>query len=189
MQDSKFKTDEEIVLISIKDNKYFALLVQRYENKIARYIYRLCGCSQEDIEDIIQEVFINIYRNLNDFDSNLKFSSWVYRIAHNQAISHYRKTKSRPKTVQIDTDFTDSGAQFISLAKDLDSKLNRIKISEVLRAMDNKYKEVLILKYFEEKEYLEISDILKKPVGSVATLLSRAKNNFKKTAEKMNVEF
>ena len=73
------KTDEELVILSLENQNIFAYLINRYQKKIARYIKRISGLSDDDIEDVLQDVFIKTYRNLNAFDSNLKFSSWLYR--------------------------------------------------------------------------------------------------------------
>jgi RNA polymerase sigma-70 factor, ECF subfamily len=178
------KTDEELVALTLKNQDYYACLVSRYETKIMRYILRISSFSKEDAEDVLQEVFIKVYRNLNDFDQNLKFSSWIYRIAHNEVISHYRKMKSRPTLVITEADeWLKTIAGNDDLEKDLDRKLTTEEIKNVLSRMDIKYREVLALRYLEEKDYREISDILEKPMGTVATLINRAKKQFKEESE------
>ncbi len=183
------KSDEELVRQSIQDSHNFTLLIERYEDKLSRYIYRLCGCRNEDIEDLLQDIFIKIYRNLNGFDQSLKFSSWLYRIAHNEVISHYRKLKSRPIDVELIPDINYRDDKSDDFIRNLDSSLNKEKISEILVKMDIKYKEVLVLKYFEDLEYSEISDIIKKPIGTVATLLNRAKKQFRDKANELKIKF
>jgi len=183
------RSDSEIVALSLRDSNYFAVLIERYEKNFFRYITRLCACSREDIEDLIQEIFIKIYRNLNDFDPKLKFSSWAYRIAHNEVISRYRKIRTRPQTVNLDPDLTISDRTKDDLVTFFDRNLNKAKIFDILAMLDLKYKEVLILRFFEEKSYEEISDILRKSPGTVATLLNRAKKQFKEKTNKLNIEF
>lgn len=183
------KNDCEIVALSLKNSDYFAILIERYEKKFFHYIGRLCNSSKEDIEDLIQEIFIKIYRNLNDFDTSLKFSSWAYRIAHNEVISHYRKIKARPQLVDLKPDLIISDKIKDDFATFLDKSLNKKKILEILVTLDIKYKEVLVLRFFEEKSYDEISDILRKPPGTIATLLNRAKKQFKEKANKLKIEF
>lgn len=183
------KTDNEIITLSIKDSSCFAILIERYEKKFSRYIARLCACSKEDIEDLVQEIFIKIYRNMNDFDIKLKFSSWAYRIAHNEVISYYRKIRARPRPVNLEPDLVILDKTKDDFSAFLDRNLNKEKILEILEMLDFKYKEVLILRFFEEKSYEEISDILRKPPGTVATLLSRAKNQFKEKVNKLKIEF
>lgn len=180
------KTDEELASLVIEDQAVFLHIMQRYQTKLLFYIKRISGLSNEEAEDVLQDVFIKVYQNINDFDADLKFSSWIYRIAHNQAISNFRKIQARPQNAGIDMD-DDS---LIGLAADLDieNEINnqflRKNISQVLNNLDKKYQEVLVLKFFEEKDYKEISDILKKPMGTVASLMNRAKQKFREEYEK-----
>lgn len=172
------KTDEELVALSLKDQKYFLYLITRYESKLIRYIRRISSATKEDAEDILQEVFIKVYQNLNDFDLSLKFSSWIYRICHNQVISNYRKIKpvvlnEFPENIPSDSD----------LIREMDLKDMKKDVRRVLAELDIKYREVLILKFLEDKTYQEMSDILKKPMGTIATLINRAKKEFKEKYE------
>lgn len=176
------KSDEELVKLTLKEKNNYQYLMQRYEAKLMRYIIRLSGARKEDAEDILQNVFLKTYRNLNDFDKSLKFSSWIYRIAHNETVTHLRKFDSRPKTIDPETSSiimnltgTDS-----DIEKELDKKYDSEKITEIINRLSEKYRDVLILKYIEDKDYREISDILKKPPGTVATLLKRAKEQLRK---------
>jgi len=175
--DCEHKTDAELVKLTLKDADWYGCLAQRYEGRLARYIGRISGASKEDIEDLLQEVFLAVYRNLNDFDPKLKFSSWVYRITHNKVISHYRKTQARPQIID-----GEEGEKLLAIVKDesnvheeVSSKITGESVHGLLVKLDKKYQEVLVLKYLEEKDYNEISDILKKSVGTVGTLLNRAK--------------
>lgn len=172
-------SDEELVAMTLDDKSYFGLLVDRYQAKLTRYIMRLGIYDLEDQLDVLQEIFLKAYRNLNSFDSDFKFSSWIYRIAHNEAISWYRKKNVRPEGHLVA-----DGDEIVTLlsnnkedAQDVvfDKKINAEAVNEALLKIDRKYREVLILRFFEHKEYDEISDILKIPVGSVGTLLHRGK--------------
>ena len=184
------KTDEELVALTIKDQDFFSCLVDRYSEKLTRYIMRISASTREDAEDLLQEIFVKAYRNLNDFDLNLKFSSWIYRIAHNQVISHWRKTKTRPQVIKFETD--EDFLKFIAdegdLALDTERKFAGEEVRRMLDKLDGKYKEVLVLKFLEQKDYKEISDILRKPLGTVATLINRAKKHLRKIIEKNNPE-
>ena len=187
------KSDLELVQLSLENKENFYYLIKRYEHKIFCYISRLTNVSQEESEDILQDIFIKVYRNLNGFNQNFKFSSWIYRIAHNEIINHYHKNKSRLEMVSLNLDNNDvyNLDKSISDTDDvynyLISKENADKIREVLAKLPNKYREVLILHYLDEKKYDEISDILCKPPGTVATLINRAKSKFKKIAKIHNL--
>ncbi|MDD5463537.1 MAG: sigma-70 family RNA polymerase sigma factor [Candidatus Moranbacteria bacterium] len=180
------KTDEQLVALTLKDENFYAILIERYEEKLTRYILRISGGSKEDVEDTLQDVFISAYKNLNDFDPDLKFSSWIYRIAHNKVISHFRKITARPKTVTYEGDgqLLNILASDLDIARDLERKYTGEEVRNILEELDEKYKEVLVLKFLEEKDYKEISDILEKPMGTVATLINRAKKQFKEKSLK-----
>lgn len=173
-------SDEELVKRTLENQENFSYLINRYELKLGRYIRRISGLDKEDIEDLLQDVFIKAYQNLNNFDQNLKFSSWIYRITHNEVISQWRKRKARPENVywEVDNILENITADF-DISSDIDHDLLRKSLDKIFNKMDIKYREVLILKFIEEKNYQEISDILKKPMGTVATLINRAKKQFK----------
>ncbi|MFA4871943.1 MAG: sigma-70 family RNA polymerase sigma factor [Patescibacteria group bacterium] len=184
------KTDEELVVLALKDQGYFLYIMKRYTHRLLGYIIRMSGLSEEDAEDLLQDVFIKVYRNLNNFDQTQKFSSWIYSIARHQAISNFRKLKSRPKSVTWDNDdeFLKNISSDFSLETELDGNLNQEMIEQVLNALDYKYKEVLALKFIEGRDYKEIADIIKKPMGTVATLINRAKRKFKEEFKKQNIK-
>ena len=140
---------------------------------------KLTSLDEEDLKDVLQDVFIKIYKNLNNFDSSLKFSSWAYRIAHNQAISNYRKLKARPQVVAL----ADNDTLLSLLASDSTNSGTRAdqhylqeNIGRVLQRLQPKYREVLVLRFLADKDYQEIADILQKPLGTVGTILNSAKN-------------
>lgn len=172
-------TDAEVVARTLGDTSAFTLLVVRYEEKLLRYVRRLGIRNAEDSEDVLQEIFIKVYKNLNAFDSSLSFSSWIYRIAHNEAISFYRKQTVRPEGHQL-SDSTDVLTWLPEETTDsaerlFDVKVNALVVKKALADLDPKYRDAIILRYFEHKEYDEISDILKIPIGSVGTLIHRGK--------------
>lgn len=171
-------SDEALVSSTLTNSNDFGVLIERYEKKIQRYIYRLGIRNFEDQQDVLQEIFIKAYRNLNSFDTSLTFSSWLYRIAHNEAISWYRKHTSRPEGhLLADSDeilgiiaSKEEGPDLI-----FDQNLNADAVTKALTKIEDKYREVLVLRYFEHMEYNEISDILRIPPGSVGTLIHRGK--------------
>jgi len=173
-------SDEELVKMTLQDKSFFGDLVDRYESKLKRYIARLGVKNPDDQLDVLQEIFLKTYKNLNGFDTSLRFSSWIYRIAHNEAVSWYRKRNVRPEGHLI-ADSEDI-IQWLSTKEDsaevlFDKTVNAEKVGEALAEIDDKYRQVLILRFFEHKEYEEISDILKIPVGSVGTLIHRGKKS------------
>lgn len=173
--------DAELVRLSLADPSFFTLIISRYKDKLLRYVRRLGAYNLEDAEDILQELFLKVYLNLNDFNQSLKFSSWIYRIAHNEAISHFRKRQARPEahSIPLDTPGLQLLANDLALDRSIDGMLRDEAVSNALMKIDARHREIIILKFFEEKNYNEISDILKKPMGTVASLLNRAKKSLK----------
>lgn len=172
------QSDEALVKLTIEDPNQYGILMERYEEKLKRYITRLGVRHPEDQLDVLQEIFIKAYRNLNGFDTSLSFSSWMYRIAHNEAISFYRKKNIRPEGHLIADseeilEFLSSKEEGIEVTHD--QSINAKEIERALSLISEKYREPIILRYFEHKEYDEISDILEIPIGSVGTLLHRGK--------------
>ena len=175
------KSDAELVELSLKRQENYAYLIRRYENQLLRYILRLSNFSKEEAEDVLQEVFIKVYKNLNSFDPKLKFSSWIYRITHNQVISTFRKNKNTSRVISWDVDnkIIDQIIEDFDIREELDNENLSTQIKAVLKTMDYKYAQALELKFLENKSYKEISDILQKPENTIATWISRAKKQFR----------
>jgi RNA polymerase sigma-70 factor (ECF subfamily) len=178
------KTDNELVRLSLDNSDWFLCLAKRYEKKLLQYIMRISKFRREEAEDVLQEVFVKTYYNLNEFDNELKFSSWIYRIAHNQTISEIRKVSVRP-SVPFEKEDIDRFEDAFDITKEIDNSFNKEKINEALSKLDEKYREVLVLRFLDEKDYVEISDILKKPVSTVGNLILRGKKLFKIEYEKL----
>lgn len=175
------KSDKELISEALLNPHVFTAIVLRYQSALQRYIRRL-GCEDTvDQEDILQEIFLKTYVNLNDYDSNLKFSSWLYRIAHNETISFFRKKRIRPAPVVTEEELK----QFQNLPDELDipetyDRELEVKIlKEALGQVDQRYRDALTLKFLEDKNYTEVSDILKIPISTVGTHINRGKKQLK----------
>lgn len=183
MQDIKDKTDNELVILVRENPEALSYVIDRYKNKLERYIDRRTNVNNHDREDILQEIFIKIYRNINDYDNSLIFSSWIYRIAHNYIIDWHRKNK---KHISISLD--DDESKLVHILEDEGSKIdsqvlhdqeNIELIKNEIKKLPEDYQEILILKFFDDKSYDEISDILKISTSSVGVKINRAKKLLK----------
>jgi len=183
------KKDIELVQLSLENQDYFLCIVKKYEIPLMRYIRRITNINFEDAEDLLQEVFIKVYTNLNGFDPNLKFSSWIYRIAHNEVISNFRKLKVRPEKInsEINENVLEKIKSELNIEKEIDQKILKVKLNQLINQLNIKYKEVIILKYLENKSYEEISDIIKKPTNTVGTLINRAKKQLNNIIKNQNI--
>lgn len=172
-------TDEELIARVVSDREVFGYVIERYEAKLRRYVRRLMPGIGDDLDDLLQDIFIKVYVNIQGFDTALKFSSWIYRIAHNEAVSWLRKKKVRPETVELGDDDCATFVKSAELAREGgDAHLARDEVSRVLGDMREQYRTVLVLRFLEGKSYEEIGDILTVPGGTVATLIHRAKKEF-----------
>lgn len=185
ISDCEQKTDAELVSLSLKNQDYYYCLMKRYEAPLMNYIYKLSGLNRTDLEDILQEVFILVYQNLNDYNKSFKFSSWIYRIAHNYTVSQLRKKAQGTQNISWDEHDLEQIVQSgFDLEENLALKINYHNLLSIIDSLPLKYKEVLLLKFVDGKDYQEISDILRKPIGTVGTLINRAKKMLSQEIEK-----
>lgn len=180
MESVEHLTDEEVLKRSLTDKHFFAYIIERYEHKLRTYIGRKSHASLADQDDLLQNIFIKVYKNMKEFDSSLRFSSWIYRITYHEMIDWYRKKKREPQ-VSFDADET----ILASLTAPDDSSTHalheeqKILLKNALETLDKKYQDIIELRFYEEKSYEEIADILQIPPGTVAIHLNRAKKILK----------
>ncbi len=174
------KSDEEIVkIVQNGDVEAFGLLVNRFEKKMLRYAKKFLFDATE-AEDLVQEVFLKAYTNIQSFDTKKPFSPWLYRIAHNTYINAGKKKKNEPLGF-FDFDFLST---FFSRGKNVEENIKEEEIKEMVNKclfeLDKKYREVIVLYFLEEMDYKAISDILHIPTSTVGVRLSRGKQKLKK---------
>lgn len=97
--DSSAPSDRTLVLAALADSIGYGAIVGRYEFVLRRYVTRLLGSHAQAVDDVLQETFLKAYLNLNDYDQARAFSPWLYRIAHNEAISFLRKLRAQPQAI------------------------------------------------------------------------------------------
>lgn len=179
MEDSKKLTDETIVeKTRSQDQELYAVLVERYQKKLLRYAINLTK-DESIAADVVQESFIKAFVNLNGFDTKKKFSNWIYRIVHNEAMNVIKKHKKDvplPEGIDLESDE--------NIEDDFRQKEAVVKVKRCLGGIPLMYSEPLTLRYIEEKSYEEISDILRIPMGTVATRIKRAKILMKHICQK-----
>ncbi|SRR5258708_4583832 len=163
------------------DVESFRILVERYAPKMTRYARRFLFGTEES-KDLIQDVFIKAYVNIRSFDSTKRFSPWLYRIAHNEFVNALKKKQKEKRNVSIfdfDILFPHPAAK-----ETADENINHEELKAVLERslnqLDSKYKEPLVLYYFEEMDYKAIADILRIPISTVGIRLQRGKTMLKK---------
>lgn len=173
-------SDEKIVgLIVAGDKEKFEEIIKRYQGKLFGYIKNLTNQNTMEVEDLVEDTLISAYQNLNGFDTSKKFSSWIYRIAHNGVVDFFKK--KRIKSENIDSRDEILEIEDNKLIEELEMEREEKKvINNAMGRLEIKYREVVLLYFFEDKSYEEISDILHIPVNNVGVLLYRAKILLKK---------
>ena len=180
-------TDEALALrVQEGDQEAFGELVERYEQKLLRYGRKFLP-RQEDIEDIVQDVFISSYQNIKSFDTSRRFSPWIYQIAHNAFVNALRRHSKSPLTMPDFDTFISYHIEETPKDVEREHKEMRALIEKGLDKLSPKSREILVLFYLEEFPYQEIADILRVPMGTVGVRLKRAREQLRQVYEKMNL--
>ncbi|MBT3249801.1 MAG: RNA polymerase sigma factor [Candidatus Pacebacteria bacterium] len=170
MSDLSKLSDEEVVEITRTKNKEaYSEVVRRYQEKLMRYARYLVK-DEARAADVVQDAFIKAFIKLNSFDTKRQFSSWIYRIVHNEAINLINKYKKEQPLLE-DFDFESN----VNVEEEYTKKEVKKMVKDCLEEIPLLYREPLSLYFLEEKSYVEISDILRIPTGTVGTRINRAK--------------
>jgi len=174
------ENDEKIAfLVQSGKVEVFSILIKRYEDKIKRYSRKFLS-DKEDINDVVQNVFIKAYENIQSFDTKRKFSSWLYRIAHNELVNALKKKKKNPLLLfDLDIFFPQQFHADNSIEREIDRQDAKEIIDKCLDKLALKYRESIILYYFQELNYKEIADIMRIPISTVGIRIKRAKELMK----------
>ena len=179
MKEYKEFSDEAMIeKVRSEDQELYAVIINRYQAKLLRYAVNLIK-DEANAADIVQAAFIKAFINLKGFNVKKKFSSWIYRIVHNEALNLIKKyQKETPILDKVD----------FKSEENIEINFERQEIAEKIEKCFNQmpllYAEPLRLYYIDEQTYEEISDILRLPMGTVATRISRAKILLKHICQK-----
>ena len=172
------------------DQNAFAEIVELFQDKLYRICYRMLG-NKHEAEDIAQEAFVRAFINIHTFDTNRKFSTWLYRIGTNLCIDRIRKKKP---DYYLDAEV--AGTEGLNMYSQIASK-EELPEQEVLKMemqdrvqyeisrLPDKYRAVIVLKYMEDLPLQEISDILEMPLGTVKTRIHRGREALRKQLSNM----
>jgi RNA polymerase sigma-70 factor (ECF subfamily) len=131
----------------------------------------------DDVADIVQTIFIKAYTHLQSFDQSRSFNSWVYRIAHNESVNYLKKRGGEKVSfMDFDTFFPHPFASETADKATLDEEAKQT-LEKSLQNISPKYREVLILYYYDELSYQEIADILRIPTSTVGVRIRRGKES------------
>lgn len=180
------RSDEEILEFVKVDKECYAILIERYEAKLTRYIKRISGMTKESIEDILQSVFLKTYVNINSFDGANKFSTWIYRIAHNETVNYWRKSAKSNAMISLDENefLKNTVADTRNIEEETVRKLDGLRVSAALEKLQEKQRRAIDLRYNRQLSYQEIAERLKKPIGTIGTLINRGKKVLREELQK-----
>lgn len=173
---SQYSDEQLVKKVREGSQDMYSEVIKRYEAKLWHYLRKFIA-NPDELEDVLQVVFIKVYKNLYAFNTNKKFSSWIYRITHNEAINQIKKYKNRKIPLnEVEYKIID---EKIDIETTANNKLLKQKLETELFKLKLKYREPLILFFLEEKTYQEISEILKIPKNTVGTLILKGKKSLK----------
>ena len=167
------------------EERAFQELVERYQTRLLNFIYRTIG-DREKAEDLVQEVFIRVYRHIHRFDRSKKFSTWAYTIASNLAKNELRNRSRNPlvlfQTMKSKWDDDDRPLEFedhTTRPDDLYRKRHlRSLVEQTVAKLPEHHRQVFVLRELEGKSYEEIAEITDCNLGTVKSRLNRARNAF-----------
>jgi RNA polymerase sigma-70 factor (ECF subfamily) len=156
----------------------FNELVRRYQRPIAAYVYRMVG-DYDAALDLTQEVFIKVYSSLARYRPEFKFSTWIYKIAHNASVDHLRRSASREQAIISEVDGEEREmtvmSRKLSPEQEYAVEERRAEIERVVRQLPSVYRELIILRHQHDLSYDEIAEVMSLPLGTVKNRLFRAR--------------
>lgn len=182
--------NEDFLIQELKEGKglAFKTIVDEYQNMV----YNTCLAivkSEEDAEDIAQEVFVQVYQSIKSFKGESKLSTWIYRIATTKSLDHERKKKRKKRFGFVksifgeDSEIIINPPDFNHPGVALDKKENAAKLFKAIDKLPENQRIAFLLNKVEGLSYQEVSQVLQVSVSSIESLLHRAKNNLRKILE------
>jgi RNA polymerase sigma-70 factor (ECF subfamily) len=168
------------------DTAAFGVLVRRYQDRLYHTVYHLVD-NAEDAQDVVQEAFLNAYQALAGFKGDAQFSTWLYRIAVNTAISLKRKRRA---TVRIDGGAAGETAEPSDASEQsrpghaLERAEQERRVRQALSRLSPEHRAVLVMKDMEGQKYETMAEVLQVPVGIIRSRLHRARLELRQLLEK-----
>src|SRR3954464_4593910 len=171
--------DGELVQTAVAGREEgFEELVRRYQRPISAYVYRMVG-DYDAALDLTQEVFIKVYGSLSRYKPEYKFSTWIYKIAHNSAVDHLRRHSTREQSLMKDFEGDQREISIESHRpspeQESEREERRAEIEAVVRQLPSAYRELIVLRHSHDMSYDEIAEVTGLPLGTVKNRLFRAR--------------
>ncbi len=186
LKDRSKEVDNLVLLVKKGDHDAFSKLYDIFVDPLYRYIY--FRVNQDDVEDLLETVFLKVWENVKKYkkDKKSSFSSWVFRIAHNLVVDYYRSAKIRDYS-ELKISVPDYKREHNPI-KVTQETFNKNVLKGALSKIKKSYQDVLVYKFINELSNREISEILKKSEGSLRILQFRALKALRKELEIMGVD-
>jgi len=170
---------ELVVRCQRNESRAFDELVARHQDRVYTAVTRFCG-NAEDAADIVQRAFINAFRKIQEFKGDSSFSTWIYRIAFNQAISFRRENKRNAVSIYSkDDDKVAEPAVESNPTEKLEGEEKQKKVQQALEQLEEGDRQIILLKDLQGHSYDEIAAIMQIPKGTVRSRLHRARLELK----------
>ncbi len=162
------------------DQDAFAWLMKKYKGPLQNLIFKMIR-EKNDVEDLVQEVFIKAFNSLQNYNQEYAFSTWIYRIAINNTIDYLRKKRLNTFSIDKDDYEDDDKPKFeipdttYSADANLILEQRQKIINDAIDSLPEKYKKIIELRHKDDLSYEEISEILNLPIGTVKVQLFRAR--------------
>jgi RNA polymerase sigma-70 factor (ECF subfamily) len=176
------QTDAEIMLrVKTGDQSAFEYLVQKYRRPMVSFMYRMARNSAA-AEDLAQEVFLRIYRSRETYEASAKFTTWLYRIATNLAVNHARDSRHERPEVQVSLDEPDDDTgttlelpdASLNAEQQMVRRERMLAIRRRVEALPEQQRLAVIMHKYQQMDYKQIADVLKKSESATKSLLFRA---------------
>jgi RNA polymerase sigma-70 factor, ECF subfamily len=189
LQNRTETSDRELIAAAIEGSESaFTTLVDRYKDRLFRLLGRYCRDAIE-CEDLLQDVFLKVFRKLHTFQGESAFYTWLYRIAVNAATDHLSRASHRRLRLVDDDAALDPGTADDQAPE---APLEAAELAAVTRSivasLPEKFRTVLVLREFEDLSYTEIAEVLQIQMGTVESRLFRARQRFKAALERLHPE-
>ena len=174
--------DADIMLrVRAGDQSAFEYLVQKYRRPMVSFMYRMARNSAV-AEDLAQEVFLRVYRSRETYEASAKFSTWLYRIATNLAVNHARDTRHERPEVQVSLDEPDEDTgttlelpdASLNAEQQMVRRERLLAIRRKVEALPEQQRLAVIMHKYQQMDYKQIADVLKKSESATKSLLFRA---------------
>lgn len=179
-------TDQDLVIKTLNSSDYFVCIIEKFAPRLRVFLRRLSGLADTELDDVMQDIYIKVYRNLAGFDPRLKLENWVYSIARNTLYDDFRLNNKHRTSLPLEANIEEEQNLINFLGEEARAEKHLIeqedldRIKRIIAALPLQMKEVAILRFLNDKNYEEMGDILKKPKGTVASLVGRARGEIVK---------